>query len=134
MVFLFTTSTHIFEAMIYIRIWRSPTEHHKRTTPTLRPEEVKRRMRTSAVSLVCDMYLFISEIVVSIIFGTLSAYGSTNSVHLSLLIWQFTFPIKNSIQAMSTAPTRMAFLRSCLKLRRAFCLPGHLVKKAKKAN
>ena len=140
MVFLIALSAHLCEAAIYMRLWHVLYTHNKSMALILGHEEVKRRIRRSAVSLICDMYYYVVETGTIIILGTLSIYGTTTSLHIYLLFWQFTFPIKNSFQAMSTESVRNIYLRSIYKVGQAFgvtefgCRNRHWQGFAKKAN
>ena len=118
LVFLFALTVHLSEAAIYLTIWKLINRHNKRMATAIGHQAAQKRYRKSAVSLVCEMYFYGVETITTFLLALATSYGSANTYNLVLLAWQFSFPVKNTIQALSTEQTRSIFLLSISKL---FC-------------
>ena len=110
LIFTLAFLVHVFEATIYLSLWKYLYQHNKNMAPYISQQAMKHRMRRSAVSLGCEMYIFTFQTFATVLMGLVSQYGSARLYHLLFMAYQFTFPLKNSIQAMSTETTRRIYL------------------------
>ena len=74
-------------------------------------------MRKSAVSLACEMLFFAVDGVYGVVMAMTMHYGSDTTYTLVILTWQLTFPIRTTVEAMSTEMTRGIFFETVNKIR-----------------
>ena len=110
--FILLAVSHVCEAAIYATIWIFLQQHNKRMAPYLSKQAMRQRMKTSAVSMGCDMSWHTYETIWILIICLVNLYGSESLFHLVFLAWQFHFPIRNSFQAMSTELTRRIYFEN----------------------
>ena len=108
---------HILNATIYINMAVFIYKHDKSMARFLGQHEVKRRMRKSAVSFVCDMYYYIMELLTTVSFAIAAYFGPTWLYNFLFLGGQFLFVFKNTFQALSTDGTRAIFLNDLRKIK-----------------
>ena len=116
LIFLFAMTVHLSEAIIYLTFWRLLHNHDKRIASAIGHKEARRRFRNSAVSLVCEMYFYVVETLVTLICALAITFGSATTLDKLVLTWQFFFPVRNTIQALSTERTRSIFLQYIPKI------------------
>ena len=126
--FILVAVSHVCEAAIYTTIWIFLQQHNKSMAPYLSKQAMRQRMKTSAVSLGCDMYFFTYETVWILIICLVNLYGSESLFHLLFLAWQFHFPIRNSFQAMSTESTRRIYFENLSWVQSLVTRPVKIVK------
>lgn len=107
---------HLCEAAMYLSLWGVLYRHNVRMASAIGHQEARKRLRKSAVSLVCEMYFYGIETVTSIIFALVTIHESATTYNLVLLAWQFSFPVRNTVQAMSTDQTRHVFAETIYKI------------------
>ena len=126
--FILAAVSHVCEAAIYATIWIFLQQHNKRMAPHLSKQAMRQRLKTSAVSMGCDMYFWTIETIWILIICLVNLYGSESSFHLIFLAWQFNFPIRNSFQAMSTESTRRIYFENLIWIQNVVTRPFKMVK------
>ena len=126
--FILAVVSHVCEAAIYATIWIFLQQHNKRMAPHLSKQAMRQRMKTSAVSIGCDMYFFTYETIWILIMCLVNLYGSERLFHWVFLAWQFHFPIRNHFQAMSTESTRRIYLENLIWIQNVVTRPFKMIK------
>ena len=76
----------------------------------------KCRKTASTVSLECDMYIYVVDVIYTVILAVTAQLNIPTMYIIVLLAWQFSFPIKSHFQAMSTETTRRTYQTNCKTL------------------
>ena len=108
-VVVFAIGVHLSGAVLYMIVWKVLYNHNKKITSTISRQQAKKRLRKSAVSLVCEMYLYGVDSIILLLLALVINYGSVTCYNLVWIMYQFSFPIRNSIQALSADQTRSIF-------------------------
>lgn len=105
------TSAQVLIAVLYAILFWHIYKHDKTMEKVLSEQVIKNRKKRNAISCACEMYGYAVEVLMYTFFMLTASADQFRTLRShAMILWQFEFAIKSTVQAMAGHDTRNIFL------------------------